>query len=98
MRLAVYLCCCFLVGSLNQAEHLAAALIKPIFQVIDAVVFLCLQICLVSMRDGICGQTLDFVVDIHVKWHCSSPSVSGTTIKKQDCLCVVIPSLSHGLP
>src|SRR5262245_27235905 len=77
---AVDPCCCLLGGSLYQAEHLATALIKPILQIPDAVLFLRLYIGLVRVRDGICSQTIDFVMDVHVKGHCLSPSVNVATI------------------
>jgi hypothetical protein len=70
-----------LVRSIDQAEHLPTALIKPILQVLDAVLFLRLHVCLVRVLDCICGQPLDFVMGVHVKWHCISLSVSVPTIK-----------------
>src|SRR5690348_6270911 len=76
MSFAVYACCSLLIGSLDKAEYLAITLIKPIFQVLDAVLFLCLYICLMRVRDSICSQTFDFVMNIHVKWHFISPLVT----------------------
>jgi len=67
--LAVYRCCRLLVGSLDKAEHFATALIKPILQVLYAVLFLCLYIRFVRMLYCLCGQPLDSVMDIHIKWH-----------------------------
>src|SRR6516164_9462962 len=46
---AVYPFSCLLIGSLDKAEYLAIALIKPIFQVLDAVLLLRLYICLMRV-------------------------------------------------
>lgn len=63
------------VWSLYQAEHLASAFIKPVLQVRDHLFVLRLYICLMSLLDGRCRQSIDFVVDVHIKWHYISPSV-----------------------
>jgi hypothetical protein len=69
-----------LVGSLNEAEHLPMALIKPLLQVLDAILFQCLYIGLVYALDRTCGQPFDQVADVYIKWHGISTCVSAIKI------------------
>jgi len=63
MSFAVDHCCCLFAGSSNQAENLTTVLIKPIPQVLYAVLFLRLEICLMRVHNCICGQTFDVGMD-----------------------------------
>src|SRR5690348_10530445 len=86
MSFAVYRRSCLFIGSLDKAEHLATALVKPVLQVLYPVLFLSLYVCLMRVHDGICGQPLNFVMDIHIKWHYLSPSERVTIIKNICCI------------
>lgn len=57
------------VWRIDQAEDLACLLVDPVFQVLDAVRILRVQICLVGAGDVFRRDASVDVVDIHVQWH-----------------------------
>src|SRR5438270_4534057 len=63
------------VRRLDEAEHLARALVEPVLQVTDAVALLLLEIALVGLGDSFGGQAVDVVVDIHEQGHGFLPSL-----------------------
>src|SRR4051794_1228437 len=59
------------VRRLDQAEHLARALVEPVLLVVDPVGALRLEVSLVGTGHRLGGQPLDLLVDIHEQRHVS---------------------------
>src|SRR6266851_9852539 len=61
--------CRFLAWRFDQAENLAAALVKPVAQILDAVFLLGSQVGGMGLGDRGAGQSFDVLMDIHKQWH-----------------------------
>ena len=57
----------------NQAKDLAGRLVKPVAQVLDAILLLRLEIGRMGLANRIGGEPLDMGVHIHIQWHDFSP-------------------------
>ena len=57
------------VGRLDQAEHLPGALVEPVLLVVDAVGALDLEVAGVGSGDGLGGEPVDLLVDVHEQRH-----------------------------
>ena len=66
--------CRFFIWRFNETEHLAGILVKPVAQVLDTVLRLCLQVGRMGLGNRIRGEPFDMAVRIHKQWHEFSPS------------------------
>lgn len=73
VRTAMYLRCRLRIRRLDEAGHLARALVEPVLQVTHSKLVLRLEIGFVGAFDRIRGQTVDVVVDVHVQRHQPHP-------------------------
>jgi hypothetical protein len=69
VRLAVNGDGSFFVGRFHQAKHLATILVKPVVQVFDTVLRLCVQVGLMRAGNSFRSQSFDVLVNIHVQGH-----------------------------
>src|SRR6185503_4296875 len=65
--------CSLFIWRFDQAKDLAALLVKPVAQVLDAVLLLCPQVGFMGLGNRIRGQSFDMSVRIHIQWHEISP-------------------------
>src|SRR5262249_50787324 len=63
----------FSAGGLDQAEDLAGLLVEPVAHILDAMLFLDLQVGLMRLGDSLGRQPVDMVVNIHEQRHMDAP-------------------------
>ena len=70
MRLTMHRGCRFRVRRSAQAEDLAAALVEPVFLILDAVLLLSFHVRAVRLRHGFRRGSRN-LVNVHIHWHVS---------------------------